>query len=279
MKNPPQGPNSPESKAFTTLPPEIFDRILEHIPTGDIGGRKTLTACALVATWWTGPSQRRLFSSVTISDSNYQRWMEGVALSRSRTRLLGYVRSLRHRCSRRAERGYPLQHLYEDSGKYLSALNNLRSLKLIGVRIQHISEENINPCFSVFRNTLTDLTLDYFIASFSAFVTLVDYFPNITTLLLGPFETKPDEGPVPPLSRPLRGKVCIRARNGCAQFFDRFATLDLKYEELVLMFCDGEERKNLGSALQLGARTVKYLRLTAEFYSEHPYDNPSYRTS
>ena len=64
--------------------------------------------------------------------------------------------------------------------------------------------------FSAFRDTLTYPSLETFTASFSAFVTLVDYFPNITTLRLRSFELEPDGGPVPSLSRPLRGKLYVR---------------------------------------------------------------------
>ena len=94
--------NPPHPKASVTLPPEVMDKILEHI---HVNGWKspTLCACALVATWWTGPSQRRLFSSVKIHPNNYKRWMNGVVLSKSKAHLLGHVRSLSDIC------GYEIQ--------------------------------------------------------------------------------------------------------------------------------------------------------------------------
>ena len=246
-----------------------MEHILEHIPAED---RTTLIACALVAAWWTGPSQRRLFSSVSIHDGNYERWVDSVVHSGVKTRLLGYVRSLQHRRHDPGVRGtYPMGRLTEDSGEYLSALRGVRSLELCHVGIDSISQDDFSNCFSAFRETLTDLTLRHFFASFSTFVTLVGYFPNITTLKLGIFTTIPDEGPVPPLSRPLRGKICVGfTGTECVEFFNRFAKLDLEYEELQVMssrLC----MEPLESVLRLSASTVKYLRLKDE-PREYPYD-------
>ena len=77
------------------LPPEILDKILEHIPgTNRKERRRTLIACALMASWWTGPSQRCLFSSAEIHRGNYKQWIDGVFRSGSKDHLLGYVRLL-----------------------------------------------------------------------------------------------------------------------------------------------------------------------------------------
>ena len=161
------------------LPPEILGKILGHIPT-DSEGQLTLIACALVATWWTGPSQRRLFSSVSIHNGNYERWMNGV-VSESKTHLLKYVHSLRHyHYIADIASGYPMRSLPKDSGEYLSTLHNIRRLELAEIRIEDIGEAGFRTCFSAFCETLTDLTLQTFVTSLSAFVTLVNHFPNIT---------------------------------------------------------------------------------------------------
>ena len=109
--------------------------------------------------------------------------------------------------------------------------------------------------------------------SFSAFVTLVDYFPNIRTLRLGPVRLEPDEGPIPPLSRPLQGEIHVRFMTpNSLEFFTRLAKLDLEYEGLVIEHCVvGEETKFLESVLQLSPNTVKYLRLISALRREHPY--------
>ena len=244
-----------------TLPPEILGTILEHIPI-DKQGQQTLIACALVATWWTGPSQRRLFSSVTIDNVTYQRWMDGIATPGSKSHLLEYVRSLQHHLAQVTNTGHWMRHLH-----------NVHSLSLFGIRIGRASVEEFRNCFSVFRETLTNLTLEHFVTSFSAFVTLVDYFPNLTGLRLGLFEVKPGEGLVPPLSRPLRGRIYLRcADNRCAEFFDRLAKLDPQYEELILESGHRVEWELVESLLQLCASTVKYLRLITKIQREYSYE-------
>ena len=241
---------------------------LEHIPVNQsCQGRRTLATCALVATWWTGPSQRRLFSSVKIRDSNYERWMNGVVHSESNDRLLGYVRSMWHSiyaCTGGNEK-FRMQVLPGRSGEYLSALHNLSSLTLRLITVEHIRKEGFRTCFSAFRETLTCLSLDTFdTASFSAFVTLVDYFPNITTLELEPaVAPRLDERPVPSFSRPPRGKLFVyQVQPGRLEFFNRFARLDLEYEELIIasrfyfmgkMFAE--------SVLQISPSTIKFLKL------------------
>ena len=247
------------------LPPEILDNILAQISVDD-AGRRTLIACALVATWLAGPSQRRLFSSVDIHEDNYDRWMNGVVISGTKTHLLEYVRSLSH--FRRFD--YRMRDLSRDSGEYFSALCNLRRLKLYNTAIEPISEEEFRTCFSAFRGTLTRLSLDDFTTSFSSFVALIDYFPNITSLRLRSFGLKPDEGPVPPLSRPLRGKLRIRVEPNFPEFLDRFLKLDLRYEDLVISTPSPMSMATalVESALQISTSTVKYLRLTAQLGCE-----------
>ena len=130
-----------------TLPPEILDEILEHIPT-DIEGRQRLVACALVATRWTRPSQRRLFSSVSINHGNYQRWINSVASSGSKSHPLEYVCLLKHHFIEPIEISYWMRNLH-----------NVHSLAFFGIVIKRIGEGEVHTCFSAFRETLTYLTL------------------------------------------------------------------------------------------------------------------------
>ena len=165
-----------------------------------------------------------------------------------------------------------MRDLPQDSGEYLSALHKIHSLTLYRIRVEHVSEEGFHTCFSAFRETLAYLSLETFITSFSAFVALVDYFPNIRTLQLRLFELEPDEGPVPTLSRSLRGKVHVEyAQDNSSEFYNRFAKLDQEYEELVInarTLSAPAKAKFLGSTLQISTTTVKFLRLTDEFRCE-----------
>lgn len=250
------------------LPPEILDKILEYIPAIKLQ-QPTFLACALVATWWTEPSQRRLFSLAIVTESNHERWIKGVVLSRSKTRLLGYVRSLWYHRVQSFKDKYRMRDLAQDSAEYLSALCNLRSLTVQNTWVEHISEEGYRSCFSAFRGTLTYLSLDSSVTSFSAFAALVDYFPNIRTLLLYSLTLKPDDGPVPTSSRPLRGKAHIHVQHHDLEFFDRLAELNPEYEELVIdAIYHQPGGRSLERILRISPSTVKILRLVAQLSRE-----------
>ena len=189
--------------------------------------------------------------------------MNGIVHSGSKDRLLGYVRSHSHDPSLRIKQPIRMRHLPGRSGEYLSSLHNLCSLTLRSIIIEHISEEGFHTCFSAFRETLTYLSLDAFTAApFSALVTLVDYFPNITTLELEPFKLRPDEGPAPSLSRPFRGKLHVHeCPANCLGFFNLFARLDLEYEELAISSNFVMGSMFLESVLEISTSTIKFLKL------------------
>ena len=124
--------------------------------------------------------------------------MANIVLNRSKARLLGYVHSLTYS----HQWSFQLQDLMQDCGEFFSALHNLRSLMFYNIRVEHCGGGGFPARFSPFRETLTHLSLSIFSMSFSAFVTLVGYFPNLTTLSLDWFMLGSDEGPAPSLSRP-----------------------------------------------------------------------------
>lgn len=246
------------------LPPEILDNILKFIPA-DREDRPTLVACALVATWWTGPSQRRLFSLVSITDKNFWRWMNDIVHPQPKTHLLRYVRSLTCYFGLEGIR-CPMVLLLRDSGEHLSTLENL-SLHEVTV---YIEKKQLNSCFSGFRETLTSFSLRSVAMSFSMFVTVIGYFPNITTLRLGSFTLRPDERPVPPLPRPLRGRIYLYDIGSRWRFIDRLAELDLEYSGLIVQFHSSVVTEHFNRMLRLSEKTVKYLRLDLRFGREHP---------
>ena len=254
----------------------MLDKILEYIPSPGSPGRRTLAACALVATWWVGPSQRRLFYSVALNEENYRRWMLGVIVPTPKLHLLKHTRSLWHaRAGLNPKFKHRMRHLPQDSGRYLSTLCNLQDLTMYNTKVERISEEGFRLCFSAFRETLTQFSLEHSATSFGSLVTLVDYFPNIRSLRLLSLILEPDKGSVPTLSRPLRGKIHI-GHVDRFEFYRRFSDLDPEYEELVI---DPLEMMFLESALQISASTVKYLRLPAPPSSEYLLPTPIRTTS
>jgi len=197
--------------------------------------------------------------------------MNDVVLTGSKTHLLGYVRSLQHSRGPYSGAKQLMRNLPQDQVECFSALCNLHSLTLFDIIIERIGGEGFRTCFSAFRDTLTSLTLQTFVVSFSAFVTLVDYFPNIRILQLRSFTPEPDADPVPNLSRPLRGRVNVSGvdTDGHLNFFDQFARLELEYEEVVI---DSPSHligaNHLKHALQLSVTTAKTLRLAGRLPCE-----------
>jgi hypothetical protein len=182
--------------------------------------------------------------------------------------LLRHVRLLS--LSSGGETKFSMQNLARNSGGYLAALHNLCSLTLIDIGIVPIGEEAFHTCFSAFRESLTELSLEHFDTSFSTFVTLVGYFPNISTLQLELSALDPYEGPVPPLSQPLRGEIYIRYTNpNWQEFLSQFSKLNSEYDRIVVDFSllvVGAEA--LESALQLDTSGLKCLRLEARLRRE-----------
>ena len=194
--------------------------------------------------------------------------MDSVALPNPQSHVLRYVRSFS--LGSDGETEFSMENLAMNSGGYLAALHNLRSLTLIDISIVPIGEEAFHTCFSAFRESLTELSLEFFSASFSMFVALVGYFPNVTTLRLELFALHPYEGPVPPLSRPLRGELYLRWTNSYWQeFVNRFSKLNLEYDRIVVDFgllTVGAEA--LETSLQLNTSGLKCLRLEARLQRE-----------
>ena len=82
----------------------------------------------------------------------------------------------------------------------------------------------------------SELTLSSSSKTSSMFLTLVGYFPNIT-LRSDSSTILPGAGQVPPLSRPLRGKICICYPHWAAYwgFVDQLAEFDQEYDELAIL--------------------------------------------
>lgn len=272
-KQSPQGSDPSDSNTFLTIPPEILDKILEYHGSPHKQRGATGPDCMRFGGYLVGRAQSKTplllnhnprAQPPALDEQCRPLWIQG-APSQIRSFIVA---------SRRLNTGskYPMGDLARDSGEYLSALSNLHSLTFYNTRVEHIGEDQFHTCFSAFRETLTCLTLGAVATLFGAFVALVDYFPKVTTLRPRSFVLEPDEGPVPPLSRPLRGKLhvtCIRTDR--SDFFDRFAELDLEYEDLEIdyfVLSTAAKSEFLQSALQISKTTVKSLRMVTEFRRE-----------
>ena len=163
--------------------------------------------------------------------------------------------------------------------RYFPALCNLRSLTLCNTNIGHICNQTLHTCFSVLRQTLTELSLVGFTTSFSTLMTLVGYFPNITTLRMSLFMLVPDERPAIPLPQPLRGKLCIWGFYAASLpgLADWLAKLDPECDELVIESAFAVGTEALERVLRSSAGTIKYLRLMTPLQRKHSYTPSSFR--
>ena len=75
---------------------------------------------------------------------NYEKWMNGVVLSRRKVILLGYVRSLGHCRSWNIGIVDRMGEIARNSGEYLSGLRNLRKLAFFSIKVEHIGEDQFH---------------------------------------------------------------------------------------------------------------------------------------
>ncbi|KAF9645185.1 hypothetical protein BDM02DRAFT_3131246 [Thelephora ganbajun] len=206
------------------LPEELLDEISGHLPPD---GRRSLRNCSLVAKSWLQPSRRLLFARVFIRPATNQSWLDNI--SPMNTGLLYHVRSLKY--------------LIGGGGTTDSrcGVYALRDYLLSFFRLQRLAlcHTNIGPTicehpewFSAFQHTLSSLSLTQVSTTWSVFIALVGYFPNLRDLDIFRTLFQVDDLPVPPLPHALRGRLSITFRDVMAFPIDRLCGLKPEYEEL-----------------------------------------------
>jgi hypothetical protein len=206
-------------------------------------------------------SERRLFALLSIRDENYQRWINAIAHSRSKTHLLPPV--------------HPFSDTISWSGKGTKwknsqILENTLPLYTISAPfllyniISKLTDEGaFYHCFSGPHRTFTQLPFGRVAAAFSTLVTLVGYFPNITTILLASFVWN--------LMRD-RSRHCIGLFGGRYTFVTLTpvpgGTLDGLSMEYKILEVELYSTVILGSALQPSTNTIKYLTLEGKLGCE-----------
>ena len=169
-------PRPSSSEPLTmNIPRELLDTILSNFPPDDQSSFPTLRSCSLVSKSWLEPSRRLLFANVSITPKNYPRWLENIPPTN--TGVLRHVRSLMF-SSPRHELPAPRIGVPRE---YLPSLPQLRALSFHNVGIEHIVPEHIDS-FSVFQHTLSSLSISHLSFTWSAFVTIIGYFPNLMAL-------------------------------------------------------------------------------------------------
>ena len=208
------------------LPQELIDEIFSYLPPSD---PQTIRNLSLVAKSWVHCSQKRLFHTVSISQSTYNSWVDSI--SPANLELLHHVRSLTYTIDPTAwVPGYRIDSL----GDYLPSFRNLESLVLSSMDLPPAITQQVEN-FSAFRHTLSSLSLWSCYVSSGALITLVNYFPNLTDLQLRAPKHKTDYMPFPPLSRPLRGRLSVQTfRRHDLPVLDRLSDLPPDLDELVV---------------------------------------------
>lgn len=200
------------------LPPELLDEIISHLLCSRDGGRSFRNS-SLVAKSWIHPSQRRLFANVYIHSNNLQAWLNSI--SPTNVELLGHVRALT------CEVVDPTDHIRDYS------FHQLRSLKFLWTSLPLQQLES----FSAFQHTLGCIRLESCEVTPGAFVTLINYFPNLKELHLGALYYHKEEEQVPPLSQPLLERISVVGFNNPnnIDLLEQLSELGLKFEEVVIL--------------------------------------------
>ncbi|KAF9645699.1 hypothetical protein BDM02DRAFT_3189483 [Thelephora ganbajun] len=236
------------------LPEELLDEIFGYLPSSN---KQSSHNCSLVSKSWLQPSRRLLFADVIIGPSTYQSWLDNI--SPTNTGLLCHVRSLTYYHVGGDEASDSRCGVYA-LRDYLPSFFQLQQLSFCFTNIEPTIYEHLE-WFSAFQHTLSSLSLTKVSVTWSAFVALVGYFPNLRDLAISETWFLVDDRPVPPLPCALRGRLSITSRKVMEFPIDRLVGLKLEYEELGMY---GKCETRLVTAM---GRTLKRLKIE-QFYPE-----------
>jgi len=238
------------------LPQELIEEILSYLSSRDKQDQQSLRNCSLVAKSWINPSRRRLFETVVIRTRDRQPWLDKI--SPSNIELLRHVRSFCFASADRQELVPPSKHTdIEDFYVYFPSFHRLHTIKLLEA---HISERI--EMFLPSQRTLSSLILVAVSFPWHSFIALIDYFPNLRNLGLTSLSFEDDKRNPPPLSRPLRGKLCFnRSRAATVVTFSDWLCTgpEVEYEELAIdegYLTDAPSRRIIAAC----GKTLKRLR-------------------
>jgi len=256
-----------DSQVGMRLPPELIDEIFSHLSLDE---PQTLRNCSLVAKSWVYRSQKRLFETIHISELTHSSWANSI--SPANLELLHHVHFLTlHTTTWWCH--IPVHGIHHLSD-YLPSLYNLESLvlSLMHLRVDFSQIKN----FSAFRLTLSSLSLRNCHLSTYVLITLVNYFPNLVDLELRIPIYVGDYHRVPPLSRPLHGRLSVQTCGINLPLFDELSDLPPELDEL---FLGGGFQGVIqyDHMVATYAGSVKCLRLLCGFNSKPLYTPSAFR--
>jgi hypothetical protein len=180
------------------------------------------------------------FSPISISTPTRISCSWAGTIPPTNTGLLHCIRSLTYSVLRaRGPSRHPSVYTLQD---YLPTLCNLQTLTFSYMRIEPTIPERLD-LFSAFRHALLSLSLTTVSISWSAFASLVGYFPYLRSLEICWTHFRVDGQPVHYPSRPLHGRLLVGHmwEHPVDLVVDRFPELKLECEELVLDGGDGDQ--------------------------------------
>ena len=244
----------------------LFNEILSHMNID------TLKKCSVVEKSWTEPCQLRLFESVGV----------GVGVSSGRFRSLqGYISKKRDAllpCARKLT----WEGLFEEPEQIEPAEpSDLRDFLRIFTRLEHFQLKSshipFRPCelepFSVFKDTLSCITLLDCHVSERALLAFTDYFTNLDHLYLSTPIRTVDIGSGGPSYSPRRLRKLTISPGVYIHLLDLLyglSQLGLSFDEVVIrknswqLGCGWETFAD--NALDAIGADVKYLRLDSTLY-------------
>ena len=204
---------------MNSLPQEIFYQITSYLSLDD---KKSLRNCSLVARSWRRASQRRLFESVKIPLGNLGSWLRGGVFGFS-----GYTRQLT--CYK--EKGATPWPTEESLGKRSDF--KLEHLTLCSAYVLSLDRINL---FSVFKQSLSGITLSKCDVKKSVLVSLIEYFPRLERLCLEELLCgDPYEETHVSLSRdPLKKLRINKGPGGSLELLQELTKLGLRSDEVAL---------------------------------------------
>ena len=245
------------------IPPELLDEIFSYLPSDD----HLLRNYSLVAKSWVDPSRRRLFETVVIAEGNRQSWLKRIASTN--IELLRHVRSLSIVCSRSTtgldprRRVNPSSYIgIDDLYDYFPSFHQLRIIEFSGSFFTSDIPERMEM-FSPCQYSLSSLTLAGVFLPWRSFIALIDYFPNLRNIKLWSISFEDTDTNPPPLSRPLRGKLCLYLSDAenLAALSNWFTGLEVECEELMLDMGGHEPNAHFQRIVAVCGKTLRRLKI------------------
>ena len=208
---------------MTKLPQELIDEIIGQLPPGD---RRSLQNCSLVAKSWTHSSQKYLFENVYIGRWSLQPWLDNI--SPTNATLLGHVRRLTYDYSE-TEVVLAHRHLCD----YFPSFRQLRTFTFFGAYISSLPL--LTQSFSAFKHSLSTISMFGCTVTTSGFATIINYFPNLTSLRLLSLSHRRKNDQTPPLSRPHLKRLFVNAWSADhLDLINELSGLGLRFDEVVI---------------------------------------------